>query len=194
MEYKRASEAQSIGTHKAIPRWHNELKNHKIAYVEVDAMNKLGDPVYAKIKIASALEKHLSGYDIVLIVNAETWRQFNDKQRLALIDHELEHITVDEMTGNLVRRNHDLEEFSSIARRHGLWEKGLKLFAEHLAQLDLFKAATGSEDGDRFYGASEDSDANGEAEVGVEVVTLSSGDKTVAMTGQATADLEPAIA
>lgn len=139
MEYKRASEAQALGDHTVIPKWHKELKGRKVAYVEVPKMNKKGDPVLATIKIASAMEKHLSGKDIILKINGETWHQLSDEQRLALLDHEFMHITVNEETGDLMSLNHDVEAFSDEIRRHGLWRKNLRLFAEHMTQLDFFK-------------------------------------------------------
>ena len=182
-EYKRASEAQSIGDFQVIPKWHKELKPYKVAYVEVPTMNKNGDPVLARIKIASAMEKHLSGKDIIMKVNGEAWPTLSDKQRLALIDHEFCHVTVDEESGNLTNVNHDLEEFADIVRRHGLWEKGVRIFADQLKQLDLFKAASGddaAEGGDLEYGRATEIDPPGNG--GVDTVELRSGNRSVTLT------------
>lgn len=75
----------------------------------------------------------------------------------ALVDHELCHIhretgleVLDAKTGKFIRkewaeksnpdnwsiRDHDVEEFSDVIRRHGLWEQGIEKFAEVVRNAD----------------------------------------------------------
>lgn len=115
-----------------------------------------------KVKLASArkvsgLNAFLSrepgadyGNDyFVLEVARDTWEPLSHRQRVALIDHELAHmgVKVDPETGEfkLVLIPHDLEEFTEIVRRHGLWRdevKNLVEAAEGHEQLSFL--ATGS--------------------------------------------------
>lgn len=67
----------------------------------------------------------------VISVWEEGWEQLTDKQREALIDHELCHCKViedDDGTGRLFIKPHDIEEFHSIAKRHGDWRPDITSF------------------------------------------------------------------
>lgn len=75
----------------------------------------------------------------------------------ALVDHELCHIqrdtgmeVIDPVSGRILRREwankdnpdnwhireHDVEEFSDVIHRHGLWEHGIEKFAEAVRDAD----------------------------------------------------------
>jgi DNA-binding FrmR family transcriptional regulator len=76
-------------------------------------------------------QKHrtLSGYHFIITIAYPTWQELDDKIRLAVLDHELEHCFVedDEKTGEpkYAVLPHDVEEFSTIIRRHGLYTSDL---------------------------------------------------------------------
>lgn len=83
--------------------------------------------------------------DLFLIcVWKKAWEQLPPSKRMALIDHELCHCTVevDTETGEetLKLATHDLEEFEAIVRRHGAWNKDIEVFVlnVHNAQPSLF--------------------------------------------------------
>ena len=64
-----------------------------------------------------------------------------EKQRLALIDHELCHIVRDvDSDSGFSMRSHDIEEFAAVVERHGAWKADVHHFlaAAKNAQLDLF--------------------------------------------------------
>ena len=64
-----------------------------------------------------------------------------NREKLALVDHEFEHVKEAQNKHGetfLKMVGHDLEEFSAIVQRHGLWDADLKRFFEEIAQLDLF--------------------------------------------------------
>lgn len=69
--------------------------------------------------------------DFFLIeVALDIWETLNDREKVALIDHELCHLTeTDEDPPLPSSRGHDLEEFAAVVDRHGLWEPSLREFA-----------------------------------------------------------------
>lgn len=66
----------------------------------------------------------------VMEIALEEWRHATNAERKALVDHELSHMAVDEETGELKIRAHDVEEFISIADRHGAWSPDLAALVE----------------------------------------------------------------
>lgn len=98
--------------------------------------------VLGRMKKATELEREAHGADAFLLINQEAWPRFDDRQKRALIDHELEHLTVslnpNTLEPNLdghgkIRyrmRKHDVEEFQAIINRHGCWKDHLRKFAE----------------------------------------------------------------
>jgi hypothetical protein len=86
------------------------------------------------------LDRELDGFDFIILLNKEAWDRLNEKQKRALIDHELCHaqIVIDSdgspKTNDRDRlvtriRKHDCEEFRDIVNRHGLWKQDLEAFA-----------------------------------------------------------------
>jgi hypothetical protein len=89
----------------------------------------------------SDLDRELSAFDFVILLSKDFWRDASEKQRTALIDHELMHGAVkydadgepviDERGRQVFRtRRHDLEEFSEVVGRHGLYKRDLETFAK----------------------------------------------------------------
>lgn len=64
----------------------------------------------------------------VMEIAEEEWDEASRSERIALVDHELCHMGVDE-DGRLFIRGHDLEEFIDVVRRHGLWREDVAEFA-----------------------------------------------------------------
>lgn len=65
------------------------------------------------------------------------WKTMTPEQRMALVDHELCHCTFKEdKEGNITAamRGHDVEEFTEIVGRWGLWDDGLKVLFETARQ------------------------------------------------------------
>lgn len=101
-----------------------------------------GRLVLGKCKKVTELDHRLHGRDFVIILNADAWKELDDRQRRALIDHELCHAapSLDPDTGDQKEddsgrklwrlRKHDIEEFSSIVERYGLYKADLASFAE----------------------------------------------------------------
>jgi hypothetical protein len=153
-----------------IKKYHDDLTHARIAVAwnlswkpDVDGRLQIG-----KMKLASDLDRELSEFDLVIILNREFWKnvKFTDKQREALIDHELSHGALqraknlepieDEKGRKCYRiRKHDIEEFGAVVERNGIYKKDLEGFAKSVIkarQRGLFdEAAEENEDEPRKY-------------------------------------------
>ena len=109
--------------------------------------DKDGRIILGKCKKCGGVEREAHGHDFIIILNYEFWHdaKTTDKQRLALMDHELCHAAVqtdkegDEISDTKGRyvyrcRKHDIEEFREIVERHGLYKSDLQAFAESIRQ------------------------------------------------------------
>jgi hypothetical protein len=101
--------------------------------------------------------------DFIMTLAGAEWKDMTNRQRRALLDHELCHCVGDSETG-WAMRGHDVEEFAEIIERHGLWHGDLEKVGEKVRQLN-FNDVLGASDG------------------GVESVTFSSAGKSVTLTG-----------
>ena len=104
-----------------------------------------GRVVLGKCKKASDLDRELAAFDFIVLLRRAFWRHpsVTDAQREALLDHELCHAAakfdatgepvVDERGRRVWRtRKHDLEEFTAVVERHGMWHAELETFASAL--------------------------------------------------------------
>jgi Putative phage metallopeptidase len=128
-------------------KWHQEIDQAKIALAfwkkvkaDRDGILKLG-----RIHHTSELHRELAPWDFVILLNETVWMDpdFGDKQKKALLDHELCHATIatdkagnarkDERGRLLYRmRRHDIEEFRAVVKRHGCYKADLEEFARIL--------------------------------------------------------------
>jgi hypothetical protein len=140
-------------------KFHDDLRECKVALAwrlrtkeDVD-----GHIVLGKCVKTSDLQKEFHPFDFIIVLNEEFWLQFEEKQKLALMDHELCHAApqIDEESGEQVHdergrkcwriRKHDIEEFTGVVSRHGCYKADLERFAEVLRKKQsnpLFDAAT----------------------------------------------------
>lgn len=72
----------------------------------------------------------------VIEVAEDEWLNLDDDQRRALVDHELCHcqVTEGEEGLELAIRGHDLEEFTCIVERHGMWKQDVRRFGSVIAE------------------------------------------------------------
>lgn len=113
-----------------------------------------GYPAQAVIKITNLKDRVKGMGDAELLIASHTWKDLSEGERIALIDHELQHLEPvigkhheqekdDAGRPKLTTRSHDIEFgwFNEIARRHGvssLEVKGaLALARSELGQLYL---------------------------------------------------------
>jgi len=124
---------------------HTHLLEAKIAFAWHDGWNEDPDGRVrlGQAKKGSDLDRELHLYDFFILLNraALTAANFTRKQMTALIDHELCHcqvklhpdgeVAVDDRGRIVYRmRKHDIEEFSEVVKRHGLYTGDLEHFAD----------------------------------------------------------------
>lgn len=142
-----------------VGQYHSDLGQARIALAfnrswrpDVDGRVQLG-----KMRLASDLDLELAEFDFVVILSFGFWKdpEVSNKQREALLDHELSHGAlqrsknlepIEDEKGRKCYRvcKHDIEEFSAVAGRHGVYKKDLEAFARALMrarQRDLFTEA-----------------------------------------------------
>lgn len=149
--FEPAPEVERIGK-KMVEQYHPDLRGTRIEYVfRSKATKRHGRATagtaqkYTGLKAMLATPGAQSSEDLaffVITIARDIWETLDPRKREALVDHELEHcrIEVDEDgDAHLTMRGHDIEEFSSIVGRHGLWSDDLEWFVTSLPaeQLDL---------------------------------------------------------
>lgn len=130
-----------------VEQHHEDLRKARIALAwctswkaDVD-----GRVVLGKLQKASDLGRELAPYDFVVLLSKGFWMhpETKETQQRALLDHELCHgALVHDATGEPVEnergdlvyrlRKHDLEEFSAIVARHGIYKSDIEQFARAL--------------------------------------------------------------
>ena len=69
-EYLAADEVAEVAQSHVLPRWHQGLQGASIAFLfDEKGLTERGKDVYAKIRKATAVETHFTGYELVLIVS-----------------------------------------------------------------------------------------------------------------------------
>jgi hypothetical protein len=126
---------------------HDTLGKARIGYLFKEKMKAGGDRVklgHAE-RVGAKLE-YFANVDFLIVINWQTWLVLPDFAKIALIDHELCHCTIDvtdkgDEIPTLV--HHDVEEFGAVVSRWGLWKRDVALFARILKkapapQIDFF--------------------------------------------------------
>jgi predicted metallopeptidase len=142
--YYPAPEVETLSK-DIITKYHEHLKDTRIEYVFTDKVPKQGNKeIWAYVRKISSLNAYLASEAVdqnnvqttpffVMVVTEPIWKELSNAKREALIDHELLHCGVeidDEGTAKLKLLPHDLEEFTAIVQRHGLWREDVKRFVE----------------------------------------------------------------
>lgn len=139
-KYARAEEVKKIAA-KLIPEHHGHLAEAKALYLfRKGTWNAKGKTVLGKAYAVPEQWAYISGIDLLIVINHEAWQALTDRQRVALVDHELSHFTrEDNPSGDPVwgTTSHDIEEFSGVVQRHGLWAKDVENFFAAAKQMTL---------------------------------------------------------
>lgn len=115
---------------------HGHLAEAKIKYLFREGPWSSKDrTTWGQAVKVSSRDKHLTGYDFLIIINYKVWCAIDLQQKRALVDHELCHCgrhADDDKEGNprwyIV--GHDLEDFVSVVRRHGYWAESVARMAK----------------------------------------------------------------
>lgn len=136
-KYRAAAQPKAIAG-VLVEHIHKHLVNAEIGFLYREKITGRGDSVVlGKASAVSGKLHHYSKLDLLVEINWEAWGKLTPDQRVALMDHELEHFKRDDEKGTYYLVDHDVEEFSSIVRRWGLWLPDLKRFEAAMAQLNL---------------------------------------------------------
>ncbi len=137
--YVAAPQAEAIAS-PLIAALHTHLVNAKVAYLFREDMKRRGMVRLGVASKAGTKLVYLTGYDFVLDFNWSYWGKLSPVQRIALVDHELTHCVRGPEGEGWAVAAHDVEEFSSIVQRWGLWTPDLREFskAAQRSQIDLF--------------------------------------------------------
>lgn len=148
---------------RAIAKWHPHLADVRIEYVFRDPAAKTkGKVVLGKARKLSGLNSALvtllnpdwGGEEpedfFVMEIARPAWDAMDTDQRLALVDHELCHFTVevdDEGQAVLKILGHDLEAFNAEVERHGLWKRDIEDFLKAAANAGRLAVEDEDEEG-----------------------------------------------
>ena len=127
---------------------HDHLQGWRIAYVWRESIDRNGQTVFAQVRKAGGQLHYFTDFDFVMEFNWSVWKHLTLTQQVALVDHELTHCGVEVTESGSKARlvPHDVEEFTDIITRWGLWRPSLEPFAaavQKAAQLSLFPEANG---------------------------------------------------
>lgn len=135
--FREHDQAQAIAD-VLIGTYHKELANARIVYLFREKAGVRGQAPLAKTVLLGGRESFLSEMDFAIVVNWEGWRKLDLVQRVALVDHELEHCGVED-GGGFVLLHHDIEEFNCIAQRWGAVQEDLRrFFTAARTQFEMF--------------------------------------------------------
>ena len=136
--YWHAPEVRAVAE-RLIPKYHEMLGN---SGVRIEYLHRSNVPK-SKGKFIFGFAKKITGEHATLadsdepffciIIAHPAWEVLPQKHREALVDHELCHcgIEVNEKgETKLILRNHDIQEFSAIVRRHGAWTPDVQEFLQ----------------------------------------------------------------
>ncbi len=133
-----ATQAELIGK-VLIRRLHSDVRRAKIGYLFQERMQTRATVTLGKAKKASVELHYYAELDFVIEFNHEAWLELPPNAKIALVDHELAHLGLDD-TGQYCLVPHDVEEFGAIVLRWGLWRPSLVTFGHAVAnQLELFE-------------------------------------------------------
>lgn len=139
-KYIFAEEVQAVAA-KLISDYHTHLAEARIAYLfRKGEWNSKGRTQFGKACKAPEQWAFMSGFELLVIINKTVWDYADEKKREAVVDHELCHIEKDiDAKGNpkWITAHHDVEEFSIVIQRHGLWSRDIRQFFAAAAEKQL---------------------------------------------------------
>lgn len=123
---------------------HGQLAEARIVYLlrfgtwkDTKGSTRLGSAERGSPKMMALVGEKV---DFIITVNGDRWQFLPESARTAVVDHELSHCYRKgiDVVGNPMWgiTGHDVEEFSGVIRRHGLWMQNLQGFAEAVRASD----------------------------------------------------------
>lgn len=117
-----------------ISHFHPDLIDAKIGFIfQEEAGKKLGKIILGNASKVTDKQRVVGlDLDFIIVIARDMWQELESRQKKALIDHELCHC--DFSLGYAKMRGHDIEEFTCIVERYGLWKPDLTRFGEVVNQ------------------------------------------------------------
>lgn len=141
---KEYFETETLGqmAQELIKTYHPELLTAKIKYLWVtEGTTKGAQKVYGTASKVSPVVKLLTGFDFIIIMAMDFWKELDATQQQAALDSKLECCTgkEDEKTGEMtwVIRQPDILVHTDTVRRWGAWQDSLVAFVSVAKELDL---------------------------------------------------------
>jgi hypothetical protein len=122
--------------------YHPELATARITYLFIDRVPKKGgrELLGKAVKVSGRWEE-LTELDFIIEVSLPKWQDLTDDQKTALVDHLLERCSgeedEDDGTYKWSLREPDVQEFSTILQRHGIWNESLTGFVQVAQSLNI---------------------------------------------------------
>lgn len=139
-KYIFAEEVKAVAA-KLITKYHTHLAEARIAYLfRKGEWNSKGKTQFGKACKAPEQWAFMSGFELLVIINQKVWDYAEQEKREAMVDHELCHIEKDiDAKGNpkWIITTHDVEEFSTVIQRHGLWSKDIRQFFAAATEMQM---------------------------------------------------------
>jgi len=139
-DYSPAESVQSVAQ-SLLATYHPELAGARVAYMFIDRVpTKGGRELYGKAVKVSGRWESLTELDFCIEVSLPKWNDLTDDQKTALVDHLLERCSGEEQEdGSLkwILREPDVQEFSTILQRRGIWNESLVGFVQVAQGLDI---------------------------------------------------------
>lgn len=143
-KYLEAGQAAAMAA-ALVEQAHTELANAEVCYLFREKLGGRNETRWGKTSKASALIKHVAGFDFILEINFTVWNRLGLVRRAALLDHLLEHCGRDD-NGNFITLSPEVSEFGAIVKRWGRWQPSLAVFltaADTGPQLDMLEEGKG---------------------------------------------------
>lgn len=119
-----------------VREYHPDLKEARIGILFRETISySKGMPVLGHAQKTTEMMQVYLDYNFIIWIAADAYASLDENQRKALIDHQLCHCTMVDGIASLV--GHDIEEFQSIIKRHGLWNTDLIRTAQVMKQMSL---------------------------------------------------------
>lgn len=139
-EYSSAESVEAVAQ-SLLATYHPELATARIAYMFIDRVpRKGGRELFGKAVKVSGRWENLTELDFCIEVSLPKWQELSEAQRAALVDHLMERCSGEEEDDGAYKwtlREPDVQEFSTILKRHGNWNESLTSFIEVAQSLDI---------------------------------------------------------
>ncbi len=113
-----------------------------LAFTDKKIPAKLTCRAYATIGICTPRERLLAAgleyrqrpVDVLIVLNHALWVSLEPSQQVAVVDHTLEHVWLNE-DDELSLREHEISEFAVVIERNGLYLESMRHAARVIRQL-----------------------------------------------------------